>query len=240
MPVAVVLFDVFGTLVGYEADVARLPYPATHELVRSWGWDGSHDDFVETWAAVSARLEEMAATDHREYAMADVAASFAAAAWPSLPPERHGTLIASFLAEWQLGVRPIDGVAAMIHRLAARYRLGVVSNTHDPGLVPALLGRLGVLDAFEVVLLSVDHGHRKPHPSIYVAALDAFGCAPADVAFVGDTFAADYEGPTAAGMTAYLIDPSHVATVPDDRRLARVTDLEAVLLGAGVTTDRTG
>jgi putative hydrolase of the HAD superfamily len=234
MTVEVVLFDVFGTLVGYEADVARLPYPATHELVRSWGWDGSHDDFVHTWSTVSARFEDVAAVDHREYGMLDVAA----AALPSLSDEQRARLVASFLAEWQLGVRPIDGVPAMLRRLAARCRLGVVSNTHDPDLVPTLLEGLGVLDAFEVLVLSVDHGHRKPHPSIYTAALDAFGCAPADAAFVGDTVAADYEGPTAAGMTAYLIDPARAAAVPSDRRLDRVTDLEPALRRAFPSTFR--
>jgi putative hydrolase of the HAD superfamily len=75
----------------------------------------------------------------------------------------------------------------------------------------------------------VDHGHRKPHPSIYAAAVESLGCAAGHAAFVGDTFAADFAGPTAAGMTAYLIDPAGEAPVPADRRLAHVTGLEPAL-----------
>jgi putative hydrolase of the HAD superfamily len=229
MTIDVVLFDVFGTLVDFEPDVSRLAYPATHELLCGWGWEASHDDFVAAWATASAGLEAHAAVDHGEYGMLDVAASFAGASVPALSVERQARLADAFLTEWQLGIRPIDGVADMLGRLARRYRLGVVSNTHDPAMVPGLLERLGVRDAFELVLLSVDHGHRKPHPSIYAAAVESLGCTAGHAAFVGDTFAADFAGPTAAGMTAYLIDPAGEAPVPADRRLAHVTGLEPAL-----------
>ena len=90
-------------------------------------------------------------------------------------------------------------------------------------MVPAFLDRLGVAHLFEAVVLSVDVGYRKPHPAIYRAA-------PAGPAiFVGDSYAADYAGPTAAGIPAYLIDPAGTADVPDERRLASVFDLPARL-----------
>lgn len=47
------------------------------------------------------------------------------------------------------------------------------------------------------------------------------------VAFVGDSHAADYVGPLAAGMDAYLIDPDDRHDVPPDHRLASVLDIEA-------------
>ena len=170
-------------------------------------------------------LEAAAVASRREYSMLDAAAAFA----PDLGADRHRRLVDAFLADWLGGVRPVDGVVAMLERLAARHRLGVVSNTHDPAMVPRLLADLGVADLFDAVVLSVDHGHRKPDPSIYAAAAAAMGCAPADAVFVGDTFEADYEGPTEAGMCAYLIDPGRRHVVPDDRRLGTVLDLEAAL-----------
>jgi putative hydrolase of the HAD superfamily len=184
--VRVVLFDVFGTLVSYAGDVTALPYPGAHALLAGWGWAGSHDDFVTTWASAAAVLEAAAVASRREYSMLDAAAAFA----PDLGADRHRLLVDAFLADWLGGVRPVDGVAAMLERLAGRHRLGVVSNT---------------------------------------AAAAAMRCAPADAVFVGDTFDADYEGPTAAGMCAYLIDPGRRHVVPDGRRLGTVLDLEAAL-----------
>ena len=222
----VVLFDVFGTLVTYERDVAMLPYPSTHTLLSEWGMPAGHDEFVGLWSAASAALEERALVDHREYGMRDVAVEFAGRSAVSLSEQQAAHLVASFMAEWKLGIRAIAGVSAMIHRLARQYRLGVVSNTHDPAMVPELLDELGVLDELDVVVLSIDHGHRKPHPSIYAAAIDAFGCPPSRMAFVGDTLDADFDGPTRAGMAAWLVDPLDVARVDPARRLAHILDLE--------------
>lgn len=229
MPVKVVLFDVFGTLVDYEPDTSRLAYPQTHALLTTWGFDGSHDDFVNAWAAVSKVLEDDAERTNAEYAMPTVADAFTAAVMPSLSSAQRAELLGSFMAEWRLGVHAIDGVAEMVRRLGETYRLGVVSNTHDSNVVPTLLTELGIRDAFDMVLLSVDHGYRKPHPTIYTAALDAMGSAPTDTAFVGDTHAADFVGPSAAGITAFLIDPADRFGVPADRRLAHICDLEAAL-----------
>ena len=204
----------------------RLAYPSTHTLLSEWGMPGDHDEFIGLWSAASAALEARALVDHREYGMHDVAVEFAGRSAVSLTGQQEAQLVASFMAEWKLGIRPIAGVSAMIHRLARQHRLGVVSNTHDPAMVPELLDELGVLDALDVVVLSIDHGHRKPHPSIYAAATDAFGCPPSQIAFVGDTFDADFDGPTRAGMQAWLVDPLDVAGVDPARRLDHILDLE--------------
>jgi hypothetical protein len=37
MPQDVILFDFFGTLVEYQPDRTWLGYPASHELVATWG-----------------------------------------------------------------------------------------------------------------------------------------------------------------------------------------------------------
>jgi len=124
--VPVVLFDVFGTLVSYVDDVTALAYPGAHAVLAGWGWAGSHDEFVATWAAASAVLEAAAVASRREYSMLDAAAAFA----PDLGADRHRRLV-------------------------------------------------------DAVVRSVDHGHRKPDPSIDAAAA-AMGCAPGDAAFVGD------------------------------------------------------
>ena len=224
-----VLFDVFGTLVEYERDVATLAYPSTHALLTGWGIAQSHDEFVGLWSSASAALEELALVEHHEYGMLEVAAEFATRGAVALHEDQRDLLVASFMAEWRLGIRTIAGVPDMVARLASSHRLGVVSNTHDPEMVPALLDQLGILDAFDVVLLSIDHGHRKPHPSIYAAAIDALGCSPARIVFVGDTVDADFHGPTSAGMDAWLIDPLDVGGVDPARRLDHVLHLEARL-----------
>lgn len=232
----VVLFDFFGTLVTYEDDRTALRYDRTHALLADWGSTLSHDEFVAVWDEASTAVETASGDGHIETTMVDATVAFAARARIDLDDGRCERLIDVFLDEWAAPVRAVPGVAGMLERLAVRHRLGVVSNTHDPSMVPRLLERFGLAGLFDAVLLSVDHGWRKPHPSIYAAAVDRLDVRPADAAFVGDSYEADLIGPTEAGMVAFLIDPDHRHPVPDGRRLHDVLDIEPAL--AGLSRDR--
>jgi putative hydrolase of the HAD superfamily len=110
--------------------------------------------------------------------------------------------------EWQQHVIPAPGAADKLRRLAASYRLGIVSNTHDPAMVPSMLDSMGIADVMSIVLLSVEDGYRKPHPSIYARCLDQLQMSPGEVLFVGDSYTADYDAPPRAGMHALLISDS--------------------------------
>jgi putative hydrolase of the HAD superfamily len=228
-PIRAVLFDFFGTLVTYEPDRRRLGYPETHGLLRRWGHAVTGADLVARWDAASAALEARSAIDLREFTMLDSARAFAAEARLELSDDRCAELAASFVAEWQVHVRPVDGAAELLERLSSTYRLGVVSNTHDPDMVPAMVRSMGFAPHVEVSVLSVDHGRCKPHPSIYESALDRLGNRPDQVAFVGDSYDADYVGPAEVGMAAFLIDPGRRHQVPDAARLDSVLDVEARL-----------
>jgi HAD superfamily hydrolase (TIGR01549 family) len=50
------------------------------------------------------------------------------------------------------------------------------------------------------------HGRIKPHPSIFVAALQALAVAAEETAMVGDSYEDDIEGARSLGMRAILLD----------------------------------
>jgi len=58
----------------------------------------------------------------------------------------------------------------------------------------------------DAVVGSKAHGRTKPHPSIFVAALQALGVAPSEAAMVGDSYEDDIEGARSLGMRAILLD----------------------------------
>jgi putative hydrolase of the HAD superfamily len=61
------------------------------------------------------------------------------------------------------------------------------------------------LDA-DAMVGSKAHGRTKPHPSIFVAALEALEVAPHEVAMVGDSLEDDIEGARALGIRAIFLD----------------------------------
>ena len=108
----------------------------------------------------------------------------------------------------------------------------MVSNTNQADLVPGHLAAMGIDRYLDAVVTSVEVGWRKPHPAIYAAALGRLEISPASAVFVGDTYEADYAGPVAAGMAAFLIDPERRHDIPAARRLESLADLPRRLRAA--------
>lgn len=113
--------------------------------------------------------------------------------------------------------------AALLTELAHRgLTLGVASN-FDRRLHAVFDGLPG-LAPVRVRVVSAEVGWRKPAPKFFAAVVRATGCRPGEVLFVGDDFANDYAGATAAGLRAVLLDP-HGRAPAGVARVGRLTEL---------------
>jgi putative hydrolase of the HAD superfamily len=221
-----VLIDFFGTLVEYSPSRTEQGYTASHALVRSMDVDLGYERFLTEWAAESARFDRRSAADDSEFSMAEVATAFLSRVLVREPaPAEVGDLVDTYLREWNTGVSYPAWIPTIVDGLAERFRLAVVSNTHQPGLVTDHLDAMGIADRFEIVITSIEVGRRKPHPVIYTEALTRLRVTAASAVFVGDTYVADYTGPQPLGLTAYLIDPGRQHDLPAGRRLRSLADL---------------
>ncbi|WP_165945817.1 HAD family hydrolase [Micromonospora sp. KC606] len=221
-----ILFDFFGTLVDYSASRTEQGYHRSHRLFRRLGGDLDYPDFLAAWSRASADFDRLSDRDDHEFSMTDVGSAFLAGTLGRSPTRAEvDAFVAEYIGEWNTGVTYSAAVVECVRALAGTYRLAVVTNTHQPDLVPDHLAAMGLLPCFDAVVTSVEVGWRKPHPAIYAATLDTLGIRAEAALFVGDTYRPDFAGPERAGMRAYLIDPERAATVPDGRRLASVLDL---------------
>ncbi|GAB3827084.1 HAD family hydrolase [Dactylosporangium cerinum] len=223
-----ILFDFFGTLVGYDPRRTSQGYPRSFAELGRLGAGVSYPQFVEGWDRVFAGFDRAADVEDREFSMTQVGAAYLGEVLGRVPAAGDvAAFIRIYLEEWSAGVSYPPATAALVRSLSQVYRLAVVTNTHQPDLVPGHLAAMGILDAMDAVVTSVEVGWRKPHPAIYAATVERLGIAPGAAIFVGDTYTADFVGPEKFGMTAYLIDPEGRADVPEDRRLRSVLDLAA-------------
>lgn len=118
--------------------------------------------------------------------------------------------------------------APILARLAARYRLGIVSNFY--GNLSAVCDDVGVRPFFGVIVDSVWAGCTKPDPRIFRRAADGLRLAPAEVTFVGDSLSRDMAGARAVGMPhIWLSGQASRACCPEDRVIRTLGDLEGVL-----------
>lgn len=82
------------------------------------------------------------------------------------------------------------------------YRLGAVSNRMYGGpRFHAELRDMGLDSLFEALAISCEVGHMKPHPAIFLRAVEDLGVRPEECAMVGDSLRADVGGAGALGMT---------------------------------------
>jgi putative hydrolase of the HAD superfamily len=121
----------------------------------------------------------------------------------------------------------IAGTEAALETLAARYRLGVVSNAN--GTVRRKLARVGLDHFFETVVDSAEESIEKPDPRLFRIALERLGARPEETAYVGDIFKVDVVGARAAGLFAILIDPRGAYADQACDRVAALGEVAALL-----------
>jgi putative hydrolase of the HAD superfamily len=227
MPPTHVLFDFFGTLVDYTAGRGEYGYERSFGLVERAGTRLERAQALALWDDVYARFEDEAAATHREFSMEEVCGAFLRRALPAPPSdELLRDFVRTYIDEWNAGVRDKPGVPELLERLARRFTLAVVTNTHEPSLVPNHLSRMGVAERFHCVVTSVECGTRKPGARIFGHAIERLAASAERCVFVGDSLDADYRGADSAGMRAFLIDPLARHPVPHDARLESVLALE--------------
>ncbi|MEQ4305152.1 HAD family hydrolase [Plantactinospora sp. B6F1] len=234
-----ILFDFFGTLVDYSASRTEQGYPGSHALLRGLGADLGYADFLAAWSAAFADFDRRSAEDDSEFSMTEVGTAFLTdLLGPPPAADDVEAFTREYVREWNTGVRYLPGVPDLVRDLHRDYRLAVVTNTHQPDLVPGHLAAMGLADYFDAVVTSVELGWCKPHPRIYAATLDILGIDAGAAVFVGDTYRPDFVGPERAGIPAYLIDPERRAPVPAARRLDSILDLPARLRTRQADDDR--
>jgi putative hydrolase of the HAD superfamily len=230
-----VLLDFYGTIVDYSPGWTTQGYYGSHALACSMGASIGCPEFLQAWNAEYARVEDQHAGEHREFSMEAVMAPFLARVLHREPARAEtAAMVESYLREWNTGVHYPPGIAGLIDVLAGRFQLAIVSNTHKAGDVRGHLDAMGISHQFSAVVTSIEVGYRKPHPAIYATALNWLEVSAANAVFAGDTYAADYAGPTAQGIAAFLIDGTERHDVPAARRLRSLSELPARLgIGPG-------
>lgn len=224
-----VLFDFFGTLVDYSPSRTEQGYERSFELMRRAGARFDYPAFLDLWSKVSEEFDVDSEQTKREFSMMEVSREFLGRAVASTNEALAREFSQTYLAEWSQGIRCIDGVPDLLRRLHKGFRLSVITNTHDRELVPRHLEAMGVANLFEEVVTSVEFGLRKPAVEIFRHATGRLETRPEDCVYIGDNYAADYLGATAAGLRAFLIDPSGVAPIAGHDRLSSIHEIEGKL-----------
>ncbi len=204
-----ILFDIGDTLLRLDPmmeDAILSPFSAT--VTEQLGLDPGAGSAVAdaAYAAVVTALRQSYRTAATaEPSIARLAEPFFApygSTAAALPAEMDRIFGEADIARW---VPTPDREQHLAKFAEVGLELAFVSNTlTHPDLMRRRLTEFGLLPHAKVHVFSVAVGHRKPSPTIYRAALDGLGIAPADALFVGDRVREDVLGPQSLGMRGVL------------------------------------
>ncbi|WP_181783664.1 HAD family hydrolase [Pseudonocardia pini] len=223
-----VAFDVNGTLVDILTDEhdEQIFRALGHTLTYA-GIDLRRGEVRDRYFRYLDEQRGQSAEEHPEF---DVVAIFArlvaehgTAYTRALPADRLAAL-PLFLAETYRGIsrRRLElypWVPEVLTALAARYPLAVVTDGQS-AWARAELHQVGLLERFSPVVVSGDHGFRKPDPRLFALACEGIGVPADQTLYVGNDMHRDVFGAREAGMRTVMFvsgqgDQTYRDTVPD-------------------------
>lgn len=208
-----VLFDVNGTLVDIRTEENDAVFRAlSHVLVYS----GITLRRVEVRDAYSALMAEQRAASAEAHPEFDVVAIWAAiverhaTAFTRALPAARREWLPRHLAETQRAasrrrLRRYPYVRSVLDALATRYPLAVVTDGQS-AWARAELRAVGLDGYFDPVVVSGDHGYRKPDQRLFQLALDGMAVAAGETLYVGNDMYRDIYGAREAGLTTVMFD----------------------------------
>ena len=156
----------------------------------------------------------------------------------ALPPEKL-TQLPLFLAEMYRGIsrrtlKLYPHVRHMLDTLRGRMPLALVTDAQS-AYARGELHKVGILGYFDPIVVSGDHGYRKPDARLFRTAIDAMGISAANTLYVGNDMHRDIHGAREAGMQTMMFDSNqgnkhYRGTVPDHR----ITDFRQLLALLGL------
>jgi putative hydrolase of the HAD superfamily len=139
-----------------------------------------------------------------------------------------------FLAEMTRGVSRrrlglYPHVREVLDVLHARYPLAIVTDGQS-AYARSELHKAGLLGYFDPVIVSGDHGYRKPDQRLFQFALDGMAVAAENALYVGNDMYRDIYGAQEAGLTTVMFDSDQgEKTYRDCRPDYTITDFRDLL-----------
>jgi HAD superfamily hydrolase (TIGR01509 family) len=207
-----VTFDLWNTLIAhdefYDDRIRESRMTGMANALQAAGHDRSMEDIVAAYRASDRFLVERWATDRDMDTDEQVEVLLRC-----LGIEPEPGLVEAVVdpyANAVLHVEPflVDGTLEALDRIRDNgLRLALISNTgRTPGAaMRKVIGKMGLLDYFEVTTFSNEAGYLKPHPRIFEMTLARIGSKPGQTVHVGDHDVLDIQGARDYGMRSVRV-----------------------------------
>jgi putative hydrolase of the HAD superfamily len=238
MDIRAVAFDVNGTLVRILTDegMEQIFRSAAHFLTYQ-GINLHRNQVRELYFRTLREQQRTSPEDHPEFDAVGIWRSIIdgnATDFTRTLPAGKLAQMPLFLAEMSRGISRrrlglYPHVREVLDILRGRYPLALVTDAQS-AYARGELHKVGLLGYFDPIVVSGDHGYRKPDRRLFQFALDGMGVAAEHALYVGNDMHRDIFGAREAGMTTVMFESgqgtsAYLDCVPD----YRITDIRDLL-----------
>ena len=232
-----VIFDLGHTLIcldAQEGEVAEQGAASLAAFLVKRGFALDAAAFGRAFLERRRLFRERARAERVEYtAELALRTTLAEFGYPEVEAEVVARGLEVFFAPEEAHWKACPDALSTVQRLSkAGYRLGLISNATDDGVVQRLVDKAGFRPWFDPIISSASVGIRKPDPAIFRMVLDKWGIAAREAVMVGDDPEADILGARLTGMRSILVrrsnDPVDAQIVPD-AEVTRLSQLPEVI-----------
>lgn len=202
-----IIFDLGDTLIYFDGDWNQTLLRAIKKLwssLKNLGYNLDPDLFIRDFSSRMREYYKERDKTYVEHTSAKVlydSLKTAGFAEPQME-DIHSALKEMYsITQAQWKIEP-DAIETLHWIKEHGYHVGLISNASDSDDVYTLLHQTGIIDFFEIILVSAEFGCRKPHQTIFQHALDFFSIHPQNCVMVGDKLAMDISGAKSLGMKA--------------------------------------
>ncbi|MBN1205481.1 MAG: HAD-IA family hydrolase [Myxococcaceae bacterium] len=198
-------FDLYGTLLRYDdLDQSWRDWNAAlHGHLKRHGLGLAEEEFSRVcqrfFHGNAARLEALSVFESRLLRMTERLGL-------TLPASELARIADDACQAWQQSISLDPECREVLEALAGRYALFLVSNFDHPRHVRRLLEEQGLTGFFQDILISGEHGVKKPDAAFFAPLRDRHAIAPSECAHVGDSLD-DYQFALNTGMVPVMLGP---------------------------------
>ena len=243
MDIRAVVFDANGTLVRIlTEDGAEEIFRAAGHFLTYQGIDLCREQVRDLYFRIMSEQQHASPEEHPEFDAAGIWRTIIEThqtAFTRALPAAKLEQMPLFLAEMCRGISRhrlslYPHVRRVLDALRGRYPLALVTDAQST-YAHGELHRVGLLGYFDPIVVSGDHGYRKPDRRLFQLALDGMAVAAENALYVGNDMYRDIFGAREAGLKTVMFDSdqgkkAYLDCVPD----YTITDLRDLLAILGM------
>lgn len=202
-----VIFDYIGTLVNCKNYSMADSQNNLHSALVTEGFDVAKDAFLNAYAVAHEKYRKVRYEQHREVTNAVwVAEALSNLGFEvTVKDHRIKSALNIFFQDFIDTLETRVGAKKLIKQAQKHCKVGLISNFTYAPVIYKSLRHLHLNDFFHTIVVSEEHGWRKPSPKIFQDTLNKLSVQAHEAVFVGDSPLEDIKGAKDSGLRTVFV-----------------------------------